>query len=96
MSARGKPMPSMFAIAASRSAPSANAEGSLNAVPPDDGAEGAGEGVTGAFVVVDAAGAGAAGGAVVLVDVEAGVEGALLTAEDAAGAAFGCSTVTDR
>jgi hypothetical protein len=63
MSALAKPMLSMLAIAASRSPPMVNADGSLNCVPPEACCAGAGEGVAGAFWVdVDEA-EGAAGAA---------------------------------
>ena len=47
-------MPSIFAIASSRCDPKVSAEGSLKVAPSAngaDGAEGAGEGVAGAFTV---------------------------------------------
>lgn len=87
-------MLSMFAMAASRWAPSVRADGSLkfpsSAVVPSEPV-GAGDGVAGALEVVLDAGAGAAGGAGVDAAAGAGVEGAL--AEEApaevAGAALG-------
>ena len=57
MSARAKPMLSMLAIAASRSLPMVNAEGSSNRRSE----AGAGEGVAGTFWAADGAAAGAAG-----------------------------------
>ena len=93
MSARGNPMLSMPCMAASRSAPNAKAEESLNLADPGaEGADGAGEGVVGACDVVEGAGAGAAGAAGVAAGAGAGVDGALLVEDDAAvaGAAFGC------
>ena len=45
-------MASMFKMASSRCAPRVSAEGSLNEAPSADGADGAGEGVAGAFAVV--------------------------------------------
>lgn len=65
MSARGKPMLSMFAIAASLSGPMVRDDGLLNwpGSPPEVcGAAGAGDGVAGALAAVDPdEGAGAAG-----------------------------------
>ena len=54
-------MLSILAMAASRCAPNASAEGSLNSTGGP--VPGAGDGVTGALVVVLVAGAGAAGAA---------------------------------
>jgi len=56
-------MLSMFEIAASRCAPRARAEGSLNSAASAAAPAGAGDGVVGAFDVVLEAGAGAAGAA---------------------------------
>jgi hypothetical protein len=83
----------MLAIAASRSEPMVNAEGSLNRSDSDCcGALGAGEGVAGAFGVDGAAGAAAAAGGggaagVCAVAAGAGVDGAGLL--DDAEEAFG-------
>ena len=82
-------MLNMLAAAASRCAPMANVDGSLNSVPPPADAGGAGDGVAGALVVVLVEGAGAAGAAGVFVDVAAGVEGALVAEDDVAGAVLG-------
>ena len=86
MSARGNPILSIFAIAASLCAPRARADGSLNSTDP--AAAGAGDGVAGAFGVVLEPGAGAAGAAGVW-EVGAGVDGAADVDVEAAGAAFG-------
>lgn len=86
-------MLSMFSIAAVRSLPIVNAEGSLkvrSVVVPAP----AGDGVAGAFVfAVEGAGAGAAGAAGVCTVAGAGVEGAALL-EEPAGAGFGCLFVS--
>lgn len=89
ISALAKPMLSMLAIAASRSPPMVRAEGSLKRSA--DACTGAGEGVAGAFCVLDD-GAGAVGAAGVWTRGGAGVEGAALL-EDAAGAVFGLETM---
>lgn len=70
----------MLAIAASRSLPIVNAEGSLNRVESEDCCAGAGDGVPGGFCAADdcAGAAGAAGAAGVCAGAGAGVEGALL------------------
>jgi len=93
ISALGKPMLSIFSIAASLCAPRVRVDGSLKfppSVPVD--AAGAGDGVAGAFDVVLDAGPGAAGGAGVEAAAGAGVEGALAVEAPAelAGAALGC------
>ena len=96
ISALGKPMLSIFAIASSRCAPRVRADGSLKLAPSADAAAagagaGAGDGVDGAFdVVFDMAGAGAAG---VCAIAGAGVEGAFEEDEEAAGAALGWSII---
>jgi hypothetical protein len=87
ISALAKPMLSILAMAASRSPPIVRAEGSLKRSP--DAWAGAGEGVAGAFCVLDE-GAGAAGAAGVWAAAGAGVEGATLL-DDAA--AFGLETM---
>ena len=76
----------MFAIASSRCAPKASADGSLKSagVPPD----GAGEGVAGALEATFEAGAGAAGAFGVCEETVAGVDGAAEVDEDD-GAALG-------
>lgn len=83
MSARAKPMLSMFATAASRSLPMVRAEGSLK-LGPEACVAGAGEGVAGAFCVVaeDCAGAGAEG---VWAAAGAGVDGTALLDDAAEG-----------
>ena len=92
ISALGKPILSIFEIAASRCAPRVRDDGSLK-LPSSVAAEaaGAGEGVAGGFEVVLDAGAGAAGGAGVEAAAAAGVEGALVeeAADELAGAALG-------
>ena len=97
ISALGKPMLSMFAIASSPCAPMVRADGSLKLAPsvdataagPGAGA-GAGDGVDGASnVVLDVAGAGAAGTAGVFAVTGVGVEGAFGVDEEAAGATLG-------
>ena len=96
MSARGNPMLSMFAIAASLSGPMVKDEGLLN-WPPWAwawGAAGAGEGVAGTLGVVDDDCAGA-DGVEAWAGSRAGVEGAALLA-DAAGWGFGWSKVSIR
>ena len=87
MSALAKPMLSMFAMAASRSPPIVRAEGSLKRSP--DAWAGAGDGVAGAFCVLDE-GAGAAGATGVWAAAGAGVEGAALLVD---AAAFGLETM---
>ena len=82
-------MLSMFAMAASRCAPSARAEGSLNSGAAPEDAGGAGDGVAGALGVGFAEATGAAGAAGVFADAGAGVEGALEVEEEVAGAALG-------
>ena len=101
MSDLGKPILSMLVIAASRWAPVARAEGSLNSavpvpVPVDAGVgAGAGEGVAGAFVVVLVVCVGAAGTAGVLDDAGPGVEGAAFDVVEAgAGAALGLRLIS--
>ena len=96
ISALGKPILSIFAIAESRCAPRVRADGPLkfpSSVPV--AAAGTGDGVAGAFGVVLDAGAGAAGGTGVEAGIGggAGVEGALAeeAAEELAGAALGYS-----
>jgi hypothetical protein len=88
-------MLSMFAMASSRWDPSVSADGSLKLAPSAAGADGAGEGVAGAFdVVVFEAGAGAAGGAGVCAVAGAGVDGAFKADDEAAGAALGFGLVS--
>ena len=82
-----KPILSIFAIAASRCAPRARADGSLNSADP--AAAGAGDGVAGALDEEVEAGAGAAGAAGVRTEAGAGVEGVADMEDEAAGAAFG-------
>lgn len=91
MSARAKPMLSMLAMAASRSLPMVNAEGSSKRLSADCCA-GAGEGVPGTFwEAAERAGAdGAAGAAGVCAGGGAGVEGGLL---DDAAWVFGCDAL---
>ena len=88
-------MLSIFAIASSRCEPSVRAEGSLKLAPSVAGAEGAGEGVAGAFVlVVLEAGAGAAGtaGVCAFAGVDIGVDGVFDADDEAAGTALGYKT----
>jgi hypothetical protein len=77
MSARAKPILSIFAIAAARSSPSAKALGSSTRLDGDEAVCGAGDGEAGAaaVVVVDGTGTGAAG-VCVSDDAGAGVDGA--------------------
>ena len=83
-------MLSILAIAESRWAPRARAEGSLNDSPSVAVAVGpAGVGVAGAFDVVFEAGTGAAGVAGVCVVVGAGVDGVFEVEDDAAWAVLG-------
>jgi hypothetical protein len=84
ISVLAKPMLSMLAIAASRSLPIVNGEGSFGRADSDEGWAGAGEGVLGAFWVVDEDCAGAAGVAGAFA-AGAGVEGAALLDEAADG-----------
>lgn len=77
----------MLAIAASRCAPRARADGSLKSADPAPA--GAGDGVAGGFDVVFEAGAGAVGAAGVCAELGAGVEGAAGVDDEAAGAGFG-------
>ena len=82
----------MLAIAESRCAPRASAEGSLNdsrSVDPAPAFAPAGVGVAGGFDAVFEAGAGAAGAAGVCAVAGAGVEGALAVDVEAAGGALG-------
>ena len=78
----------MFATAAARSGPSAIAFASLMDRALSVLAAGAGEGVAGAFCVLEVEGAGAGGAAGVCATVGAGVEGAAVL-DWAAGACFG-------
>ena len=93
ISALGKPMLSISAIASSRCGPRVRADGSLKLWPSADAAAvgaDAGDGVDGAFdVVFDVAGPGAAGAAGVCAVAGAGVEGSFELDEEAAGVALG-------
>ena len=92
ISALGKPILSISAMADSRCCPILSAEGSLKFAASAPEPAGAGEGVAGAFGAVPDAGAGAAGGAGVAVFSGAGVDGGLVEDEGAEGAGFGCYT----
>lgn len=82
-------MLSMFSIAAARSLPKVNDDGSLKDRSVAAAAAGTGEGVAGGFADAESgAGAGAAGAAGVWAGSRAGVEGAALL-DEAPGAAFG-------
>jgi hypothetical protein len=84
----------MFSIAAARSLPMANADGSLNVRSCVATPAPAGDGVAGGFAgTVEKAGAGAGGAAGVCAGAGTGVEGAALL-DEPAGAGFGCSNVS--
>jgi hypothetical protein len=87
ISARGNPMLSMFSIAAARSVPIVNDDGSLK-LRSVAAAAGAGDGVAGGFAEGTNAGAGAAGAEGVWAGSRAGVDGAALL-DEAPGAALG-------
>ncbi len=96
MSARGNPILSIFAIAASRCAPSVSADGSLKFPPsvvPPVVVAGAGDGVVGAFPdgVPEAGAAAGTGADGVCTTFGAGVEGGLAEEEalEGAGATLG-------
>ena len=97
ISARGKPMLSMFATAAAPASPIASADGSLKDRGVSAVVAGAGDGVAGRLLDAFEAGAGAGAGAAGATGVEAaagaGVDGALaedVAADEAAGGALGC------
>lgn len=94
ISTRGKPIVSIFAIAAFRWAPSVNADGSLKLPLSIVEVGGAGDGVEGAFDVELGAGTGAAGVAGVCVALVAGVDGGLAADDDPADPAFGFAKIS--